>query len=114
MRLLHTLPWIEKEDNMIQNLSQFKKAMKEGKRFQIIEHFNFPERNGEIRKPNVVQTNGMYTILPENPDNELNKANKGRGSWIAFGKASDYTFCNGLIQQNFRSQPIWTLRVLED
>ena len=99
---------------MIQNLNQFKKAMKAGKRFQIIEHFNFPERNGEIRKPNVVQTNGMYAILPEDPENRLNKVNNGMGSWIEFGKAGDYTFCNGVISQKSHGYPVWTLRVLED
>lgn len=98
---------------MIQNLAQFKKAMKEGKRFQIIEHFTFPERNGEIRKANVIQTNGMYTVIPDNPDHRISQANHGKGSWIEFGKASDWVFCNGLIHQKFMEQPIWTLRVLD-
>lgn len=97
---------------MIQNLSQFKKAMKEGKEFQIIEHFNFPERNGEIRKPNIVQTNGMYTVIPNEPESSISKANNGKGAWIDFGKASDYTFCNGVIQQSLHGVPIWTVRVL--
>lgn len=97
---------------MITNLSQFKKAMKAGQKFQIIEHFNFPERNGEIRQPNVVQTNGMYTTIPDNPDSNVTKANNGRGSWIAFGKASDWTFTNGVIQQSFSGKPIWTLRMI--
>lgn len=97
---------------MITNLSQFKKAMKAGQKFQIIEHFNFPERNGEIRQANVVQTNGMYTIIPDNPDSNITKANNGKGSWIAYGKASDWTFTNGVIQQNFMGKPMWTLRMI--
>ncbi len=98
---------------MIQNLSQFKKAMKAGAKFQVIEHFNFPERNGEIRQANIVQTNGMYTVIPDQPESTISKANNGKGSWIEFGKASDYTFCNGVIQQSFMGKPVWTLRVLD-
>lgn len=98
---------------MVQNLSQFKKAMKAGYRFQIVEHFNFPERNGEIRQANVIQTNGMYTVIPNEPDSKISKANNGKGSWVEFGKASDYTFANGLIQQSFYGRPMWTLRILE-
>ena len=97
---------------MVKNLSQFKKEMKAGKTFQIVEHFRFPERNGEIRKPNIVQTNGMYTVIPDDPDNKISTANNGKGSWIEFGKASDYAFCGGLIQQSFHGVPIWTLRII--
>ena len=99
---------------MVQNLSQFKKAMKNGAMFEIVEHFNFPERNGEIRKANVVQTNGMYTILPYDTDNWLNQTNKGKGSWIAFGKASDWSFNNGIIQQSCFGRPLWTLKIIEN
>lgn len=99
---------------MITNLSQFKKAMKDGRKFQIIEHFNFPERNGEIRVPNVVQTNGMYTVIPNDPNCKISKANNGKGSWVAFGKASDWTFCNGIIQQSYNGYPIWTLRMIKE
>ena len=99
---------------MVQNLSQFKKAIKDGAMFEVVEHFRFPERNGEIRKATVVQTNGMYTILPYDSENIINQANKGKGSWIDFGKASEYTFVNGLIQQSFMGNPIWTLRIIEN
>lgn len=98
---------------IVNNLSQFKKAMKAGATFQIVEHFNFPERNGEIRKANVVQTNGMYTVIPDDPESKISKANGGKGSWIEFGKATDYVFCNGLIQQKYMDRPIWTLRIIE-
>ena len=97
---------------MIKNLNQFKKAMVKGARFQVIEHFNFPERNGEIREVNVVQTNGIYTIIPDEPDSKITKANNGKGSWFAFGKANDWKFCNGVIHQSCSGNPIWTIRMI--
>lgn len=97
----------------IKNLSQFKKAMRNGCVFEIVEHFSRPEYNGQIRCVQVMQTNGMYTGIAGNPDAELSKMNHGRGSWIAFGKADDWAFVNGLCQQSFRGNPIWTLRVME-
>ena len=48
------------------------------------------------------------------PDCEISRCNNGRGSWIEFGKASDWTFCNGVCCQKFRDKPIWTIRVLDE
>ena len=97
----------------IKNLAQFKRAMKDGYVFEIIEHFIKPERTGEKRVVQVLQTNGMYTGIYNDPDNELNKVNYGKGTWIAFGKASDWTFCNGVCQQSYKGGPIWAIRVLD-
>ena len=99
---------------MIKNLSQLKKALVKGARFQIIEHFIFPERNGEIREVNVVQTNGIYTIIPDEPDSRITKANRGKGSWLGFGKASDWTFCNGVMQQSHCGKPALTIRMITE
>lgn len=97
----------------IKNLSQFKKAMQNGCTFEIVEHFIRPEYIGQIRCVQVMQTNGMYTGISGKPDAELSKANHGRGSWIEFGKAGDWTFSDGLCKQSIRGNPIWTLRVME-
>lgn len=43
----------------IKNLSQLKKAIKEGRKFIIKKHYIRSEYEGQIRKPNVVQTNGF-------------------------------------------------------
>ena len=100
---------------MVKNLSQFKKTMKEGKCFQIIEHFIHPEYSGTIRKPNIVQTNGMYTINPEKLDGKETLANYGKGCWMEFGKASDWKFNeDGTIEQMFRGKAIWKIRMMEE
>ena len=99
---------------VVNNLSQFKKAMKDGHVFEIVEHFIKPERNGEKRVVQVLQTNGMYTGIYGNPTCEISTCNNGKGSWIEFGKASDWTFCNGVCQQKYKGRPIWSLRVLDE
>ena len=97
----------------IKNLSQFKKAMQNGCIFEIVEHFIKPEYTGQIRCVQVMQTNGMYTGIAGNPNAEISKMNRGKGSWIEFGKAGDWTFPDGLCKQSTRGNPIWTLKVME-
>lgn len=100
---------------MIKNLSQFKKAMKDGKCFQIVEHFIRPEYSGTIRKPNIVQTNGMYSINPNKLDSKETLANNCKGSWIEFGKASDWKFHeDGTIEQMCYGKTIWKIKMLDE
>lgn len=105
---------------IVTNLSQFKKAMMKGVNFKVINHFTFPERIGDIRKPNVVQSNGMYTIItndinqPEAKE-KFNTANGGKGSWIEFGAARCYDFKDGVITQysdDSKRWPIWSIKLL--
>lgn len=95
-----------------------KKALLEGKAFEVVEHFNFPIRNGEIRKVNIMQSNGCYTHIVNNRDDKdkFNASNNNKGSWIEFGKASNYIFSENLITQYCdldKKCPIWTIRVME-
>lgn len=103
---------------MISNLSQLKKAIKNGACFQIVAHYIKPLYTGQIRKPNVIQTNGFYSVIFNDPDNEVSKANRGKGSWIEYGKASDWIFADGLCYQtrmfNGESRKVWTIQVFED
>ena len=99
---------------MIKNLSQFKKAMNEGYIFEIVEHFVHPEMAGQKRYVSKMQTNSMYTKVYGDPDNKLNSCNNGLGSFIQFGKASDWVFVNGLCQQKSNGNPVWTLRLLNE
>lgn len=93
----------------IKNLSQLKKAINEGKRFVVRKHYIKPEYIGQRRKPNVIQTNGFYSIIPEEPDSTVTTANRGKGSWIEYGKASDWKFEDGLCKQSFRGNAIWEI-----
>ena len=59
----------------IKNLSQLKRAIKEGRNFIIRKHYIRPEYDGQIRNPNVVQTNGFYSIEDGKPDSKITLAN---------------------------------------
>ena len=100
----------------IKNLSQLKKAINNGSCFRIVKHYIKPAYEGQIRKANKIQTNGFYSIVP-NPQNETDmqvvNANRGLGSWLEYGKASDWTFENGVCKQNFRGNDIWEIEFVE-
>lgn len=76
---------------MINNLSQLKKALQKGVKFQVIDH-QMPHLIGQIREVNVVQTNGLYTIVHNNKTGEVSTANGGKGYRMDFSKASHYVF----------------------
>lgn len=94
----------------IKNLSQLKKAINNGHCFTIVNHYVKPEYNGQKRKPNVVQTNGFYSIVADNPEHSLNLANRGKGSWIEYGKASDWNFENGLCSLISHGVKVWEIK----
>lgn len=98
---------------MVKNLAELKRALAAGVPFEVVEHFIHPDYTGQKRVVQKMQTNGMYTGIYGDPDAPLSKVNYGKGSWIDFGKASDWTFCNGLCQQHPNGRPIWSIRLLE-
>lgn len=99
---------------MIKNLSQLKKAVNDGCKFKIIEHGIKPEYTGQIRKPNVIQTNGFYSIVDNEPNNPVTLANNGKGSWIEYGKASEWKFENGLCSMfNPNGSLVWIIQFIE-
>jgi len=75
----------------INNLSQLKKELQKGRKFIVINHQK-PELVGHIREVNKVQTNVIYTVIPDNPDHEYSKCNGGKGSRMDYNKASHYEF----------------------
>lgn len=80
---------------MIQNLSQLKKALKQGSRFEITEHFR-PECVGQIREITMTNSVGFYSKDAVDPENKINLANDGRGSILWWEKASHWNFQSGL------------------
>lgn len=97
---------------IIKNLNQFKKAMRDGHMFEIIEHFVRPEFTGQKRYVSGFHATYMYTKVQE--EDKINTYNNGKGIYLNFGKASDWAFCNGICQQKKNGKPIWTLRVLDE
>ena len=98
---------------MINNLSQLKKAINNGQSFKILKHYIHPEYTGQVRKPNKIQTNGFYSIVENEPNNPLNTVNYGKGSWVEYGKASEWTFDNGVCKFAYRGKPVWEIQFVE-
>lgn len=82
----------------IKNLTQLKRTIKDGHKFVIRKHYIHPKYEGQVRKPNVVQTNGFYSIEDGKPDSEVTLSNNGKGCWLKYGKASDWKFENGICK----------------
>lgn len=73
------------------NLSQLKKKMVAKIPFTIVNHTR-PECIGERRFANKCQTNGAYTKVKGEPNHKNSIANNGLGSWVEYGKASEWSF----------------------
>lgn len=76
---------------MIKNLSQLKKALIPGAEFEILKHAR-TECVGEVRKINIANTQGFYSIIPDEPQSRVTQANCGKGSWLAWSKAPFWGF----------------------
>lgn len=80
---------------MIQNLSQLKKKLKPGSRFEVVNHCR-PECIGQIREITLANTAGFYSKDATNPENDLNRANGGKGNILWWEKATNWGFQDGL------------------
>lgn len=80
----------------VKNLSQLKRTMQAGNSFTILKHNVHPEYTGQQRKANVIQTNGVYTVIPGDRWHKISMMNERKGCWLAYGKASEWEFNNGV------------------
>lgn len=96
----------------VKNLAQLKRAIQSGRAFEIVRHYVRPEYEGQIRQPSVVQTNGFYSVIHNDPAHRISQANNGRGSWIEYGKASDWVFEDGLCKLYGKNElrRVWEIR----
>lgn len=76
---------------MIKNLSQLKKALAPGAEFEIIAHCR-PECVGQRRRVNSANTQGFYSVIPDEPQSKVSTANCGKGSWLGWSKAPFWSF----------------------
>jgi len=103
----------------IKNLAQLKREIQAKRPFEIVRHYVRPEFEGQIRKPNVIQTNGFYSVILEDPDHPVSNMNGQKGSWIEYGKASDWGFEDGLCKlfdrrDRGQRRPVWEIRFCEE
>ena len=99
----------------IKNLSQLRKTISAKTPFTIVKHYIHPEFDGQIRVPNVVQTNGFYSVIKGDPEHFISKSNCGKGYWLGYGKASDWTFDNEVCTlynhlSNGESITVWQIK----
>ncbi len=99
--------------NMIKNLSQLKKAINEKKEFKIVRHYIHPDYEGQVRVPNIIQTNGFYSVEKNKPDSKVSAANNGKGIVFYYGKARDWSFEDGLCRYTVDGKKIWDIKFEE-
>ena len=101
---------------MITNLSQFKSVCSREKvAFYVEKHYLKPEYTGQKRIVQVVQSNGFYTGILDEPENKLSKCNQGKGIWLQFGKAKDWKFCDdGLICISLYGVRVMDIRLINE
>ena len=80
---------------MVKNLSQLKRTLQTGARFRVIDHGR-PECVGEEREVTYANTQGFYSIVPNNPNCRTSRANNGRGSVLWWSKAPFWEFEDGV------------------
>lgn len=69
---------------MIKNLNQLRRTLREGTQLEILDHCR-PECIGQIRNITLVNTQGFYSTVANQPDASANRGNGGRGP--SFGGA---------------------------
>ena len=89
----------------IKNLAQLKRALTVGTKFKMVNHWH-EDYIGQIRVVQGVQTNGIYSGIYGDPDNTLSKLNQGKGLWMAFGKAKEWHFENGVCYWDTDKLPV--------
>lgn len=94
----------------VTNLAQLKRTIESGTEYTIVEHYVKPRLSGTRRVPTKVQTNGYYSVVPNEPTHEVSMANGGLGYMNWYGKASDWKFEGDLITQYIKGNPIQTIR----
>lgn len=81
----------EEEFINVRNFADLKRVLKKDAIFKVIDH-KFKHLVGKIRVVTIVQTNGLYTQIYQNPNDEYSTVNGGKGSRMEFNKASHYSF----------------------
>lgn len=100
---------------MIKNLNQLKKSLKGCPRLKIVGHCR-PECVGQVRHVTLANTQGFYSVMDGQPEHRYSQVNGGRGSYLAWDKASSWTFANGICsiyEQGADHRLIMAFRVLD-
>ena len=80
---------------MVKNLNQLKKTIKKGTCLEILVHCR-PEFTGQKRRVTMANTQGFYSIVPDEPEHKVSLANNGRGSVLWWSNAPFWKFEDGI------------------
>lgn len=80
----------------MRTMTELKRTLVVGAEFEITDHCR-PETIGEVRRVNYANTQGIYTIIPADPDGKISKANGGKGSYLEWRAAKYWRFKEGNI-----------------
>lgn len=103
---------------MVKNLNQLKKTIKKGTCLEILVHCR-PEFTGQKRKVTLANTQGFYSIVPEEPDCKVTLANNGKGSVLWWSNAPYWGFEDGICsiycndKQHTQEFLIMSFRIME-
>jgi len=75
----------------MRTMTELKKALTVGAEFIIIDAYH-TETIGQIRHVNYANTQGIYTIIPAEPNSKITKANGGKGSYLEWKSAKFWRF----------------------
>jgi hypothetical protein len=70
---------------------ELKRALSVGAEFEIIDACR-AETVGQIRRVNYANTQGIYTMIPTEPDSKITKSNGGKGSYLEWKAAKFWRF----------------------
>ena len=93
---------------MIKNLNQLRRTLREGTQLEILDHCR-PECIGQIRNITLVNTQGFYSTVANQPDASANRGNGGRGPILWWGRAAHWQF----EQKHTEEELVMSFRVLE-
>lgn len=90
----------------------------EGTQLEILDHCR-PECIGQIRNITLVNTQGFYSTVANQPDASANRGNGGRGPILWWGRAAHWQFADGVCsvfdseQKHTEEELVMSFRVLE-
>lgn len=99
---------------MVKTHAEMKRRLQAKEKFKMLSsiHEGF---EGQVREPNVIQTNAIYSVIADDPEHKVSKMNGGKGCFMQFGKASDWHIENGICEcLNKDGARIFSFKFLSD
>ena len=82
---------------MIKNLNQLRRTLREGTQLEILDHCR-PECIGQIRNITLVNTQGFYSTVANQPDASANRGNGGPRPDPLVGQSRPLAVCRRCLQ----------------